>query len=141
MKNRVLKNLTVAAVGAASLFSLAALTLPGNAQAQVSVVIRTPPPPLRAEVVPAPRAGYVWAPGHYEWRGGRHAWVRGVYLRARPGYAYRAPEWYQRDGRWEYRAGRWDRDGDGVPNRADRDRDNDGVRNRNDRRPNNPNRN
>ena len=29
---------------------------------------------------------------------------------------------------WEYSAGRWDRDGDGVPNRADR-------------RPNNPNRN
>ncbi len=109
------------AVGAASLLSMgAAMTIPTTAQAQ-PVVIQVAPPPPRAERVPPPRHGYVWAPGHYEWRGGRHVWVRGVYVRARPGYAYRAPEWRENNGRW-------DRDGDGVSNRQDR-------------RPDNPNRN
>lgn len=132
-------------VGAAALLSLGAMTVPAVAQAQTyphtltAIQFGAPPPP-RAERVPAPRRGYVWAPGHYEWRGNRYAWVRGTWLKARPGYAYQAPEWRERDGRWQYRGGRWDRDGDGVPNRMDRDRDNDGVRNRDDRRPNNPNR-
>jgi hypothetical protein len=112
----------------AALISIGAMTLPTAVQAQSGVWIQTAPPPPRAERVPPPRRGYVWAPGHHEWRGGRHVWVRGEYVRARPGYAYRAPEWRERDGRWEYNRGRWDRDGDGVPDR-------------NDRRPDNPRRN
>ncbi len=115
-------------IGAASLLSVGALTVPMAAQAQPLVAVQVARPPPRFERVPPPRRGYVWAPGHYEWRGGRHAWVGGVWVRARPGYAYRAPEWRQEGGRWQYSAGRWDRDGDGVPNRYDR-------------RPNNPNRN
>jgi hypothetical protein len=43
-----------------------------------------------------------------------------------------------RRGGWE--RGMGDRDGDGVPNRADRDRDGDGVPNRRDDHPNNPTR-
>ena len=124
MKNLALSLATCAAV----LLPIGAITLPTAAQAQPAVMwLKTPPPPPRAERVPPPRRGDVWAPGHYETRGNRYVWVRGEYVRARPGYAYRAPEWRERDGRWEYSRGRWDRDGDGVPNR-------------NDRRPSNPNR-
>ena len=118
---------TVLAAGLAA--TLSVLSAPA-AQAQVRAVINVgqPPPPLRAEVVPAPRRGYVWAPGFWDWDGHRHEWRGGHWERARPGYAYRQPEWRQNGGRWEMRRGGWDRDGDGVPNRRDR-------------RPNNPYRN
>lgn len=116
------------AMGAAALVSVGSLTVPLAAQAQPAIVIQTAPPPPRAERVPPPRRGYVWAPGHYEARGRNYVWVRGEYVRARPGYAYRAPQWREDGGRWVYNRGGWDRDGDGVPNRFDN-------------RPNNPNRN
>ena len=51
-----------------------------------------PPPPL-VERIPAPRHGYVWAPGHWEWNGRRHVWVDGRWIRERPGYRWVAPEW------------------------------------------------
>jgi hypothetical protein len=95
-----------------------------------TVIVREAPPEPRQEAVPAPRRGYVWAPGHWEWRGNRHVWVNGHFLRARRGQHWEAERWVQRDGRWEMRPGRWargDRDGDGVPNSQDR-------------KPNNPNR-
>ena len=115
-----MKKLTLSlATCAAVLLPLGAITLPTAAQAQPSIFIQTAPPPPRAERVPPPRRGYVWAPGHYEARGGRYVWVRGEYVRARPGYAYRAPQWQDRGGRWEYSRGGWDRDGDGVRNRDD----------------------
>ncbi len=115
-------NNIILSVAAAGMLGMGGLVIPQTASAQVSVGVQvgTPPPPLRYERVPAPRRGYVWAPGHWEWRGNRHVWTNGVWLRERRGYAYRAPQWEQRDGRWAYNAGRWDRDGDGVPNRADR---------------------
>jgi hypothetical protein len=101
-------------IGAASLLSVGALTVPTAAQAQPGHHPGAPPPP-RFERVPPPRRGYVWAPGHYEWRGGRHVWTRGVWVRERPGYAYRAPEWHQAMAAGCTTRGRWDRDGDGVP--------------------------
>lgn len=125
------KSLTAAvlSVGAATLLSLGAVAVPTTAQAQpvINVQIGHPPPPPRAERMPPPRRGFVWAPGHWEARRGQYVWAPGHWVKARPGYAYRAPEWRERGGRWEYNRGRWDRDGDGVPNRHDR-------------RPNNPNR-
>ena len=110
------------------------------------------PPAPRYEVVPAPRAGYVWQPGYWDWRGDRHYWRKGYWVRERPGYYWHPSRWEQRDGRWymERAAGiasvtpttnaprHGDRDRDGVPNRYDRDRDNDGVPNRADRAPDNP---
>jgi hypothetical protein len=108
-----------------------------------TVVIRTAPPAPREERVPAPRRGYVWAPGHWEWRHNHHVWVRGSWLRERHGYNYSAPNWVERDGHWVMERGGWhrgDRDHDGVPNRRDHDRDGDGVPNRMDDHPNNPNR-
>ena len=33
------------------------------------------------EVTPAPRAGYIWSPGHYEWTGTRQVWTPGVFVK------------------------------------------------------------
>ena len=142
----MMKKSLVAALTAACLGSVA---LP--ATAAVDVWVEAAPPAPRYEVVPGPRHGYVWAPGHWEWNGHRYYWVGGTWLRERPGYHYTAPSWVQRDGRWYYERRGWehhegrggphgDRDHDGVPNRYDRDRDNDGVPNRYDQRPDNPRR-
>ena len=122
-----------AALASVAVALLGAAALPSTAFAQPhngAVVVQTrpqvqpqrygPPPPPRAERVPAPRRGYVWAPGHWEWRGNHHEWVRGNWLRARPGYVYAQPTWQDQGGRWVYNPGRWDRDHDGVPNRHDR---------------------
>lgn len=120
------KILLAALVGA----SFAGVPLASTAR---DIIVQVAPPAPRQEVVPAPRRGYVWAPGHYEWRNRRHVWVNGHWIKARNGYAYNGPQWVERDGRWVMRPGQWVRGG--------RDRDGDGVPNRLDSRPNNPNRN
>ena len=38
---------------------------------------RHAPPAPRYEVVPPPRHGYVWAPGHWAPRGGGYVWIEG----------------------------------------------------------------
>jgi hypothetical protein len=122
--------------------SFGGLAVPVTASAQ-TIIVREAPPAPRVERGPAPRRGYVWAPGHWEYRHGRYVWTRGIWLRERHGYAYNAPTWVERDGRWVMERGGWrrgDRDGDGIRNGRDRDRDGDGVPNRMDSRPNNPNR-
>ncbi|MEX8192169.1 YXWGXW repeat-containing protein [Comamonas guangdongensis] len=107
---------------------LAQLAIAGTAQAQPIAVPQGAyvnvqygaPPPMRYEAMPAPRRGYVWAPGHWEPRGRRHVWVAGHWERVRMGYIYRKPVWAQRGGQWYYSPGHWDRDGDGRPDRYDR---------------------
>jgi hypothetical protein len=147
------KSLLGAIVAAASLMGLA----PTAAHAQYNALVSVAPPPPLHEVVPPPREGYVWAPGHHEWRGNQHVWVPGHWLQARSGYDYREPRWVQRgNGEWAMVGGTWerrgpygDRDRDGVPNiydsrdhRGDRyarrfgpygDLDRDGIINRDDR--------
>jgi hypothetical protein len=117
---------------ASSLMSALTLAAAPAAYAQIHgvITVREAPPPLRAEVVPAPRRGYAWTPGYWNWQGRHHVWHSGTWVRARPGYVYSAPSWAERDGRWEFHQGRWargDRDGDGVPNGVDR-RPNDPTR-------------
>ena len=124
--------------------SMGAVSLPASAEVYIDVA----PPPPRHEVVPAPRAGYVWAPGYCDWRGHHHVWVRGHWEREHHGMYWHPNRWVERDGRWSLEHGHWDRqryamgdrDHDGVPNRYDRDRDGDGVPNRYDRAPDNPHR-
>ena len=143
MKALSMKSVLLAASVATAGLAGLALPTPAQAQAWINVQIGTPPPAPRYEVVPAPRRGYVWAPGHYEARRGGYHWVRGHWLQARPGYAYVAPTWVAQGKRWAYRPARWDarpvRAYNGPPPhaRARADRDRDGVPNRNDRRPNN----
>ncbi len=121
--------------------------------AAVGIYVDVAPPPPRYEVVPAPRVGFVWAPGVWEWRNGRHVWIGGHYVRERRGMYWHPDRWEQVDNRWAFKRGAWDRerwaenragygdrDRDGVPNRYDRDRDGDGVPNRFDRAPDNPRR-
>lgn len=67
------------------------------------------PPPPRQERIPAPRAGYLWAPGYWEWRGDRHEWIGGGWIAERPGYLYTEPRWLQRDGHWYRDQARWER--------------------------------
>ena len=95
--------------------------------AAAAVYVQIAPPAMRVEAVPAPRHGYVWAPGYWNWRGNHHVWAKGTWVRERPGYAYHSPTWVERDGRWSMERARWargDRDGDGVPNGMDRQPDN-----------------
>jgi hypothetical protein len=101
------------------------------AQARVDVFVNTAPPELRQERVPAPRAGYLWAPGYWNWQSNRHVWAKGHWEKERAGFSYRPNAWTQQDGRWTNQRGGWDRnapngdrDRDGVPNRADRAPDN-----------------
>lgn len=112
------------------------------------IYIDQSPPALRHEVIPSPRAGYVWQPGYWDWRNGRHHWTKGYWVKERRGMHWHPNRWEQRDGRWALERGKWDRerfamrdkDRDGVPNRIDRDRDGDRVPNRVDRAPDNPRR-
>jgi hypothetical protein len=126
--------------------SVAVFALPASAEIYVNIA----PPAPRYEVVPAPRAGYIWVPGYWDWRGSRHVWMKGHWEHERHGLYWHPNRWVERDGHYVLERGRWDkqryagsygdRDRDGVPNRYDRDRDNDGVPNRYDNAPNNPHR-
>jgi hypothetical protein len=153
------RTLTLAALIVAA---AAAAPLPSLAASHVGLYIGVAPPAPMVERIPAPRAGYVWAPGYWAWNGHRHTWAPGYWVAERPGYAYSAPVWYQDNGGWymeparwtpyrgydrgeryEHRGG-WDRDRDGIPDRYEHrrdgrwDRDHDGVPNRYDRQPDNP---
>jgi len=85
-----------------------AAPLTSNARVYLDVDVAPPPPPV--EVVPAPRVGYVWAPGYYNWEGHRHIWVRGHWIRAHRHHHWVADRWEDRDGRWHRERGHWDRD-------------------------------
>ena len=43
-----------------------------------------PIPPPRAEVVPPPRSGYYWEPGHWHWNGHRYIWIDGRWVGGPP---------------------------------------------------------
>jgi hypothetical protein len=123
-------------IGLCSAAALGGVAAPLAASAEVNVYFRAPPPPVRVEVAPAPRRGYVWVPGYWDVRRDRHVWQKGHWVRERRGYHYAPSVWVERDNRWALERGGWrrgDRDGDGVPNRYDRDRDGDGIPNRADR--------
>ncbi len=111
-----------------------AIVSPASAQASMNLdlTIGTPPPAPMYEVVPPPRAGYVWAPGYWGWEHERHVWVKGRWMEARQGYRWVPDRWTQVHGGWRHVPGYWDRE------QAMRDRDHDGVPNRYDRHPDNP---
>ena len=90
---RTLTLATMIALGAAAYMPLSSV-----AQSEFSVVIGSAPPAPRFESMPAPRAGYVWAPGYWNWNGNRHEWNAGHWERARDGYTWRPAEW-RRDSR------------------------------------------
>jgi hypothetical protein len=75
--------------------------------AVVDIDVRPPPP--RVIVVPAPRAGYVWAPGFWRWNGRRHVWVEGHWVRERRGEHWVPAHWEENHGRWHFEDGHWER--------------------------------
>ena len=86
-----------------------ALTVPMTSLAAVGIDINIAPPAPRVEAVPAPRVGFVWAPGYWQWRGRRHFWVAGHWMRARRGYHWAPAHWEQRGPHWHFVQGRWAR--------------------------------
>jgi hypothetical protein len=164
----------LAALAAASLVGLASTAQavpavvapsygPGYGYGGPAVIVQSAPPAPLYEAVPAPRAGFIWAPGFHEWRGDRYAWSPGRWVENREGWAWQQPQWQQRgDGSWYLVGGQWvqtdryayrdderrgrrfgpngDLDRDGVVNQYDRDRDGDGVLDRHDDYPNDPTR-
>ena len=74
----------------------------------VSVVIGVPPPVTVVETVPAPRSGYVYAPGYWGWDGHRHVWIRGRTIVERPGYVWVADRWEPAQGRYRFVPGYWE---------------------------------
>ena len=88
-----------------------ALVAPAVSQARTDVSITIGPPPPIVEVVPAPRYGYVWAPGYWDWNGHRHVWHKGYYVRERSGYRWEPHRWVQDGDRWRMDRGHWNRNG------------------------------
>jgi len=84
-----------------------AVAMPVGGDAKTVVTIDVAPPPPRVEVVPASRAGYIWAPGYWKWNGRHHVWAKGYFVREHPGYRYVPETWVQRDGRWQMQTGGW----------------------------------
>ena len=91
------------------LTSVIALAGTGLAQAATVIYADIEPPALRVETAPAPRAGYVWAPGYWNYHHHKYVWVDGRYVHERHGYRYRQARWEHEGNRWRYHAGGWDR--------------------------------
>jgi hypothetical protein len=87
--------------------ALGAISVPAAAD---QLVIDVAPPAPKVEVVPAPRAGYVWAPGYWRWEEPRrtHVWVEGRFEREREGHRWVPDRWVPRDQRYVYEPGRWE---------------------------------
>ena len=121
----MLKRIALTTLAAAATFGVVSgVTAPLTpAFSQVNITFGAPPPPVRYEAVPAPRPGYVWAPGHWRLVNDQHAWVPGQWQQARAGYRYVPDSWERQtvSGRdqWRYQPSRWDKDGDGIPNKYD----------------------
>jgi hypothetical protein len=86
---------------AASLWGAVMLTA-APALAQAVIVAPMAPPTPRVEVVPAPRAGYVWDQGRWRWEHGRYVWVQGHWQPVRIGYRWVPGHWAQRGPNWRW---------------------------------------
>jgi hypothetical protein len=65
------------------------------------------PPRPRHEIVPPPRAGFVWDPGHWRWVRGRYVWVGGRWTPARPGHRWVPGHWARTGRAWHWVPGGW----------------------------------
>ena len=102
-----MKKIATAAAFVVALSGGALLPSLAMAQVNVNINIGEAPPPVRYEVVPAPRNGYLWAPGYWNWDGSRHVWSSGHWERARASYTYVQPAWRQEGEGWRLDHGGW----------------------------------
>ena len=91
------------------LLATGALAAPAMSFGAVIVDVDVAPPPLQVEVVPGPRAGFVWAPGYWMWNGNRHVWVAGRWVHERPGFHWVPEAWVQAGPHWHFQRGHWER--------------------------------
>lgn len=87
---------------------MSAFALPGIGHAGVNVDIDIAPPAPREEVVPAPRPGFIWAPGYWAWSGHEHTWTAGRWERERSGQHWVPERWEQHGNKWHFEKGHWD---------------------------------
>jgi hypothetical protein len=79
-----------------------------TAQVSLNVIIGTPPPPVRYEVVPQPQPGYIWAPGYWSWNGHRHVWYKGHWEVERAGEHYIPAQWVETPRGWRFIPAHWE---------------------------------
>jgi hypothetical protein len=89
--------------------SLGAVAMPTLASADVGIYFNVAPPPVRYEVVPAPRHGYTWSSGYWNAKNQRHVWQAGHWEKDRAGYQLAQPTWTQHDNRWQLERGHWNK--------------------------------
>jgi hypothetical protein len=106
---RVISLVTSALVASIVLSACVVQAAPPRRHAYAVVDVDIRPPPDRVVVVPAARAGYVWAPGYWRWNGKRHVWVDGHWMRERRGEHWVPAHWEERRGRWHFEDGHWER--------------------------------
>lgn len=99
------RTLTFAA--ALTLGAAAFMPLPSMAQSGLNIFVNAAPPTPRYESIPAPRDGYVWAPGFWNWENNRHVWIAGRWEAARNGYQYQRAEWQRDNTGWRLNRGGW----------------------------------
>jgi hypothetical protein len=78
------------------------------ASAGAGVETDVAPPPARDERAPAPRDGYVWAPGYWEWSGHAYTWVSGRYIFERRAAHWVPDRWDQVGTHWQHVNGHWE---------------------------------
>ena len=66
------------------------------------------PPPTREERAPAPRDGYVWAPGYWDWNGHVYSWVPGRYIFEHRGAHWVPDRWDEVGSHWQHVSGHWE---------------------------------
>ena len=102
-----IRNLAAAVVLAVGSLGFAAVA---QAERVYDVEIGVAPPPPRVEIVPAPREGYIYEPGHYVWNGSEYVWTDGQFIQYREGHEYHPSMLERRGDRWHFRTGHWDDD-------------------------------
>jgi hypothetical protein len=80
---------------------------PAQAQMSGEIVIGNAPPPPRVEVVPGPRPGWVWDPGHWVWNGRAHVWAAGHWIHERRGWRRIPAQWEQTPRGWHFVPAHW----------------------------------
>lgn len=87
---------------------VAAVLCLGNIAQAALIDITVAPPAPRHEDIPAPRAGFTWAPGYWRWDGHTHVWEAGHWEKDRPGHHWVPAAWTSAGGHYHFAEGHWD---------------------------------
>jgi hypothetical protein len=87
----------------------AAFAAPSVSLAEAEITTQIEPPPLKVELAPPARDGYVWSAGHWEWSGRSYYWVSGSWVVQRRGSHYVGNSWEKVGAEWHFVRGHWER--------------------------------